>query len=191
MSIKVLVASKNPIKIQATKEAFDEYFPDVKITSIDINNLDPKNDFKKQLQWMNQPVGELETCEYSQERVKLIKNNYPNFDYYIGLEGGITQTRFGSYRIIVFCTIADPVHIETVRGCEIPLPIHWYEALTADPLLELGNIVEEASGIQNIKQKQGAIGFFTHNKINRKDILKETLIMCLIPFQNKTLFQIS
>ncbi|WP_455464901.1 inosine/xanthosine triphosphatase [Candidatus Hodarchaeum mangrovi] len=191
MSIKVQVASKNPIKIQAAKEAFETFFHDVKITPIDVTTLNSPNNYLNQVQWTNQPIGELETFEYSQRRVQLIRDYNPEFDYYVGLEGGISQTRFGTHRIIVFCTVADPVYIETVRGCEIPLPSHWYEALVDDPFLELGTIVDKASGIENIKQKQGAIGFFTDNKINRKDILKETLIMCLIPFRNRTLFQFS
>jgi len=191
LPIKVQVASKNPIKIQAAKEAFAVYSHDVQITPIDVSTFDSQNNYLKKLQWTDQPVGEVETFKYSQRRVQMIRDRNPEFDYYVGLEGGITKTRFGTYRIIVFCTVADHVHIETVRGCEIPLPSHWYEALVDDPFLELGTIVDKASGIQNIKQKQGAIGYFTSNKINRKDILKETLIMCLIPFRNRALFQIS
>ena len=47
------------------------------------------------------------------------------------------------------------------------------------------------SGISNIKQKEGAVGFLTRNVVTRFDILKQSVIMALIPFLNPTHFEIT
>lgn len=53
---------------------------------------------------------------------------------------------------------------------------------------ELGEIVTKASGVPNIKQKQGAIGFLTDSTLTRAAVIKHTIICALIPFLNPNHF---
>ncbi|MHA1974184.1 MAG: DUF84 family protein [Candidatus Hodarchaeales archaeon] len=183
MVIRVCVGSKNPIKVRATSLVFQESFSNVEIYSYDVSEFDSQEEVLK-----SQPIGEEETFNASQWRVKVLRQRFSEYDFYVGIEGGIAETIRGQARIILYSTVANNRNIVTIRGCEIPLPSGWFEELRKNKGLELGDVASEASGVENIKQKQGAVGYFTNNRVTRLDILKESLMMCLVPFQNEKLF---
>ncbi|MFX1284878.1 MAG: DUF84 family protein [Promethearchaeota archaeon] len=183
MVVRVLIASLNPVKIQATHEAFSSFFDNLDISNIGI--ISTENHLK------SQPLGEEETYEASRWRVKFAQKNNSEFDYYVGIEGGVVLTPQNQPRIVVYSSIGNHNIIETIRGCEIPLPRKWYTRLTDSPQLELGDLVTEISGISNIKQKEGAVGFLTQNIVKRFDILKQSVMIALIPFLNPTFFETS
>ena len=174
-----MVASKNPVKIKATKEAFHSFFKVFSVESSETVLTASKH---------TQPVGEDETREFSRSRILKVKELNPGYDFYVGIEGGIVKLNSKEARIIVYTSVGNHGKIETIRGCEIPLPIDWYKSLKEDEFRELGDLVEKESGVTNIKQKQGAVGYFTNNYVTRIDILKQSVIMALIPYRNEQLF---
>ena len=179
MGISILVASKNPIKIQASLEAFQPVFEQLRVDSCEIKIDRPNAD---------QPIGEEQTRQYSRMRVSEIRKKYPRYDYYIGIEGGIVKTLTNDSRIVVYTSIGDKDHIVTIRGCEIPLPDSWLEILTKKKYNELGDLVADVSGIKDIKRKQGAVGFFTKDNVKRIDVLRQSVFMALVPYMNPALF---
>ena len=186
MVVKVQILSINPIKIRATHEAFSSFFDNLNISNMEINGIDIIANHLK-----SQPVGEEETYKASRWRVKYAQKHNPRFDYYVGIEGGVVLTPQNHPRIIVYSSIGNHTIIETVRGCEIPLPHRWYKRLTDSPQLELGDLATEVSGIPNIKQKEGAVGFMTQNIVKRYDVLKQSVLVAMIPFLNPPLFEVS
>ncbi len=190
MVIRVLIASTNPVKIRAAREAFSCFQEEITFSSLNMKVIDPEWDLFK-----SQPLGEDETYKNSRLRVKHIRKHNPDFDFFIGIEGGIVYTQHNQARIVVYCSVGTHSAITTVRGCEIPLPDRWYEKLASvreksSLQLELGDLVAKISGITNIKQKNGAVGFLTQNIVTRFDILYQSMMMALIPFLNSTLFEI-
>lgn len=185
MVVRVLIASINPVKIRAAREAFSSFYEDLIVSNIEINEID-----STRIHLKSQPLGEEETYEASRWRVKYTRNNEPGFDFYVGVEGGVVLTPHNKPRIVVYSSVGNNSTIETVRGCEIPLPHEWYKRLLDAPQLELGDLITEISGVPNMKQKQGAVGFLTQNIVKRFDILKQSIMMALIPFLNSTLFEI-
>ncbi len=184
MVVRVLIASINPVKIRATREAFSSFYDNLNISNIGINGIVSTGNYLK-----SQPLGEEETYEASRWRVKYAQKYSTRYDYYVGIEGGVVSTPQNQPRIIVYSSIGNHKIIETVRGCEIPLPHRWFKRLTNSPKLELGDLATEVSGISNIKQKEGAVGFMTQNIVKRFDILKQSVIVALIPFLNPKLFE--
>jgi non-canonical (house-cleaning) NTP pyrophosphatase len=55
---------------------------------------------------------------------------------------------------------------------------------------ELGDVMDEVFGTDNIKQKGGAIGLLTHNQLSRSSVYHQALILALIPFVNPEHFPI-
>jgi len=183
MTVKILITSKNPIKILAAQHAFSCFYDNVSVVCLDIEDT---------LELNSQPVSERETYECSVRRVEYTRLNHPfktDIDYYVGIEGGIALTLQGNPRIIVYSTIGDHSVTNTVKGCEIPLPSQWYNELENNSQLELGDLVTRVSGVSNIKQKEGAVGFLTNGIVKRYDILKQSVIMALIPFLHPTLYE--
>ncbi|MHA1541558.1 MAG: DUF84 family protein [Candidatus Hodarchaeales archaeon] len=179
-NITILIASKNPVKIKASQEAFQPFFNNVKIDSCEVKLL---------LRDVDQPIGEEQTREFSRLRVSEARKEKIGYDFYIGIEGGIVKTSAGDVRIVVYSSVGDSNYTETIRGCEIPLPEEWFNALSNKKYGELGDLVEYVSGVQDIKRKQGAVGFFTKENITRYDVLKQSIIMALIPYLNPQLFE--
>ena len=179
MSTSVLVASRNPIKVKACLEGFKPFFENLEINSSEVI-LDRPN--------ADQPIGEYQTREFSQIRVMEARKANSGYDFYVGIEGGIVKTSAGDIRIVVYTSVGSKDHVVTIRGCEIPLPETWLESLTKKKYSELGDLVSHVSGIENIKRKQGAVGFFTKENVTRFDVLKQSVIMALVPFINPTLF---
>ena len=182
-SIRVLITSKNPVKIRATKDSFSSFYTNASYYTFEVKGCDLTDG-----NLTSQPIGEHETSEASRMRVKCARILKPDFNYYVGIEGGIVLKSDKIARIIVYTTIGNHDYIETVRGCEIPLPIDWFNALAENKGIELGDIVTKISGIDNIKQKQGAVGFLTNNVLKRVDILKHSVAMALIPFLKENFF---
>ena len=186
MTIEVLVVSRNPVKIRAAQEAFSSFYENVNLSNIEIFEIDPTGVHLK-----TQPFGEEETYETSRWRVKSARNHKRGFDFYVGIEGGVVLTPQNNPRIIVYSSVGKNSFIETVRGCELPLPQKFYNQLLNSTHPELGDLMTEISGIPNIKQKGGAVGILTQNVVTRFDILKQSVIMALIPFLNPHYFDIT
>jgi inosine/xanthosine triphosphatase len=177
--IRVLVASMNPVKIKATTDAFHLFFKTLKIDSKEV--IVPTAN-------ASQPIGENETRDHSKLRVVQARETYPGYDYYVGIEGGIVKVNSNKARIIVYSSVGHNIAIETIRGCGIPLPLEWYDLLTSHKYHELGDLAEQKSGVPNIKKKQGVVGFFSQNYVTRYDILKQSVIMALVPYLNSNIF---
>ncbi|MHA1976903.1 MAG: DUF84 family protein [Candidatus Hodarchaeales archaeon] len=178
-NVKVLVASKNPVKIKAASDAFLLFFKDPIIDSQEI--VVPTAN-------ASQPIGEEQTSEHSKLRVIHARKSYPGYDYYVGIEGGVVKVNSNDARIVVYSSIGQEVSIETIRGCGIPLPLEWYDSLSSHRYHELGDLAEQKSGVPDIKKKEGVVGFFSQNYVTRYDILKQSVIMALVPYLNPDIF---
>lgn len=176
----ILVASRNPVKIKATEKAFQPFFNELNIDNREV--ILPLRD-------ADQPIGEEQTREFSQLRVSEVRRGNVGYDFYVGVEGGIVKTYTGDTRIVVYSSVGQNDSIVTIRGCEIPLPEKWFDELSNKSYGELGDLVEYVSGVQEIKRKQGAVGFFTMDNVTRFDILKQSIIMALIPYLNPLIFK--
>lgn len=66
------------------------------------------------------------------------------------------------------------------------VPSIIYDTLINNPERELGEIMDELIGENNIKQKGGSTAIFTDNRIMRKDVFKRDIILALVPFVNST-----
>ena len=74
---KVVIASKNPVKINATKKAFERVF----------NNQFEFEGFSADSLVSDQPMNNLETLTGAMNRLKNIK--HLKADYFVSIEGGV------------------------------------------------------------------------------------------------------
>ena len=180
--MKVLITSKNPVKIKAVEKAFNNLFnKSFSFTSIDLN------DFSINL--ISQPLNETETRKTCEERIKQIIKIKKGFDFYVSIEGGINYKKTGLNTIVIFTAIAYKDNTPTViKGCEVPLPIVWINLLKEDKSLELGDVIDEYLGEKDLKKRGGAVGILTNNHIKRFDLLYQACCCALIPYTNPNLF---
>ena len=171
--MKVLVGSKNPVKIEATKEAFKKYFDDIEVLGIEVDSNVSK-----------QPIG-METFVGAKNRVEELKKF--EADFYVGIEGGIMNMFDNWFAFAVVC-ISDK-HGRYGYGVTSFFQLPQIVIKEIKNGKELGEVMDELTKKENIKQKEGAIGILTNGVIDRKSLYVPAIVCALIPFLNKGLFE--
>ncbi len=110
-------------------------------------------------------------------RVHNAKQRITDGDFYVGLEAGIDGDVTFAWMIIESATQRGES-----RSASLMLPPEVLSKL-ADAN-ELGDVMDEVFGTDNIKQKGGAIGLLTQHHLTRSSVYHQALILALIPFTN-------
>lgn len=176
--MKILVGSKNPVKINSVKEAFEKYFTDVEVFGVEVSSGVPA-----------QPIND-ETYEGARTRAMNLKKTNDEqklyADYFVGIEGGI-QKQFGRWFAFgCMCIIDNDAKIGFGTSPHFELPHSVIDKLLAG--IELGDVMDEIMNMENTKQKHGAIGYFTNGVMERKELYLQGLIVAIIPFLHTKLF---
>jgi inosine/xanthosine triphosphatase len=185
----VFVGSKNPVKINATKIEFSKAFPKQKIEIIAIEVCSSVS---------NQPVGLNSVTQGAINRAHNALNKakekfFNYFDaeeeiYAVGIEAGFIPipSSISGYLDYQFCAVIDrEENISIASGSGLDFPPKIVKTLIKDPTIELGTIMGEISGDENIKYRGGAIGFYSKGRITRTEITQQSVQMALIPFLNR------
>jgi inosine/xanthosine triphosphatase len=176
--MKVLVGSKNPVKIEAVKEAFSKYFPDLEVFGISADS-----------RVSAQPVNG-ETFEGAKNRAMELKqiNTKENLgaNYFVGIEGGIAEFFNKWFALGLMCIIDTDGKIGFGTSPLFELPYSVTKELLNG--IELGEVMDRLTGDHNTKQKSGAIGYFTNGVMDRKSLYVPGLITAMIPFLHKDFF---
>lgn len=172
--LTVAVASANPVKINAAKQAFSLVDQkEVEIHSVSVDSGVP-----------DQPMSYEETRLGAQVRVENLVAA-TRADYYIAYEGGVDVFEDGPKTFAVLC-ISNGQDIIFGQTATLPIPVKVYERLLAGE--ELGVAMDKLFNTVNIKQKGGAIGQLTKGLETRLSIYQSATILTLSRFTNKALF---
>ena len=171
--MKVLVGSKNKVKIEAAKEAFLEYYDNIEAIGIPADSNVPE-----------QPVNE-DIYKGARNRVdnliKYAKENNIEVDYYAAIESGITNG-LGKWMIINVAVIKDKDGFETYgSSAGFPVPEKYVDRIISE---DLGTVMDDIFKEDDLRSKQGGIGLLTREKIDRKNLSKGAFIMALTEIIN-------
>jgi inosine/xanthosine triphosphatase len=174
--IKVIVASKNPVKLQAVRLGFEEMFPK---QDFDFSSLEVPSGVS------DQPASDLETLQGARNRALRATELFPQADYWVGVEGGIEDD---GKDMCAFAWIY--VHSKQKSGKgrtgTFFLPPEISKLVRSG--IELGEADDMVFGTENSKQANGAVGILTENVIDRAMLYKQAVILALIPFKNGKLY---
>jgi inosine/xanthosine triphosphatase len=176
-TVRVMVGSKNPVKINAANDALSLLCSEMTIESVGVTAPSGVPD---------QPMTEDETKLGAVNRV-LHCRQYHQADYYMAMEGGVHLFDFGP-ATFAYVAIANNVNEEPSigRGALLPLPMPVYEALQAGE--ELGHVMDRLFNTDNIKQKGGAIGLLTNHVATRQGNYTQALVLAMAPFMYPDFF---
>ncbi len=178
---KVIIASKNPVKIEAVCRSFKKMLPDKEFEFIGIS---VSSDIPQQ------PFSNQETFAGAHNRVMNASRQIPSADFYVGIEGGIEIiNREGKEEMENFAwvIIKSGNQIGKSRTGTFFLPPKIIELIKAGK--ELGDADDIVFNRHNSKQQNGASGILTGNAIDRTTYYTEALILALIPFRNVDLYR--
>lgn len=172
-----MVASINPVKINAARQGFGKMFPK-KTWSI--------KGYQIASQVSRQPMTSRQTLKGAMNRVENAIKSYKDFNYYVGIEGGIKSINQDMYAF-AWVVVADHQRISKSETNSFLLPNPVTELIKEGR--ELGDVMDILFSKKNVKQKQGAIGILTEGLIDRTMLYIPAIITALIPFKKPELYE--
>jgi inosine/xanthosine triphosphatase len=173
---KVIVASTNPVKIQAARLGFEKMFPD---QAFDVTPL------KIDSQVSDQPMSSEETLQGALNRAMAAARQAPDANYWAGIEGGV-EDQGDEMIAFAWIVIYTPGLVGKGRTGTFYLPAPIVELIRQGK--ELGEADDIVFKQSNSKQANGAIGILTRNVIDRSGLYEHAVILALVPFKNPGLY---
>jgi inosine/xanthosine triphosphatase len=186
---KIVVASNNPVKIQAALNGFNRIFPD---ETFEATALEVPSGVSRQ------PGSDEETLRGARNRVAEARKRAPEADYWIGLEGGVGPSRVGMGEVDSGDKIAEMtayawIVVQSIdqtgesRTGAFTLPKAVADLVREGK--ELGEADDQVFGQTNSKQASGAIGLLTGGAVDRAQLYEQGVILALVPFKNPELYK--
>lgn len=173
--IRIVVASKNPVKLDAVKEGLAAFIPE----ELEIIGVSVESGVS------DQPMSDAETLNGAVNRVNAALEQFPSHDYYVGLEGGVEQTISG-LMAFAWMVISNGEKIGKARTASFFLPPEVAKLVHGG--MELGHADDVVFRKNNSKQQNGAIGLLTADVITRHSLYVPAVQMAFIPFLNPGLY---
>lgn len=172
--MKIVVASRNPVKLRAVEAAFAQVFPG---ESLQFDSADVGSGVS------DQPMSDDETRRGARKRARNARAAAPEARFWVGLEGGIEVIDGQLMAFAWMAVLGMDERIGEARTVTLPLP----PAIKAliDEGLELGEANDRVFSTINSKQKGGAFGLLTNGLYTRESVYTEALTVALIPFINE------
>jgi inosine/xanthosine triphosphatase len=164
--MNIVVGSTNPVKVGAVEEAFKRYFPDCSVIG-----HEAKSGVSEQ------PRSEEETINGAINRAK---NSIGANDYGVGVEGGVCVINNKMFDCAWVAIIDKTGEIGLSGGLYFELPKKIADKISAGG--ELGPIMNEMTGEENVKQKMGAIGIFSKGQLDRKQAYVQIVLSAMVKF---------
>lgn len=170
----VVVASKNPVKINATRRAFEIQFPG-KAVHIESTEAESGVD--------DQPFSDEETRHGAINRAHNAGEALPKADFWVGLEGGV-DTFNGQLMTFAWMAVLGPGgRTGAARTTTLPLPPAVRRLVESG--MELGEANDRVFDTENSKHAGGAFGLLTDGRLTREGVYTEALVLALVPFVNE------
>jgi inosine/xanthosine triphosphatase len=174
--MRVVVASRNPVKLRAAAQAFERAFPD---RPIEVGGIDVSSGVSAQ------PMSDAETRVGAQNRVVAARRAAAYADWWVGIEGGVEEGASGMLAF-AWVVVADAERRGRARSLSFALPEALAERISMG--MELGEADDEVFGRTDSKRRDGAIGLLTGGLIDRTALYEPPVVAALIPALNPGLY---
>ncbi|MBI5804112.1 inosine/xanthosine triphosphatase [Candidatus Pacearchaeota archaeon] len=177
--MKINVASKNPVKVEAVREVLSNYQDLVNYEIIGVETNSGVSEQPKSLE---------ETVQGAINRATAVFNGCA---YSFGIESGlmlVPQTKTGSMDFCA-CAIYDGKNYHLGLSCAFEFPIKVTQMIHEQEID--ANEAFYRSGLttdRKIGSSEGSIGMLTRGRVSRKDYTKQAIQMALIHLENKELY---
>ena len=173
---KIIVASRNPVKIDSALAGFREMFPERTFTAEGVSVPSGVSD---------QPLGDEETYQGAWNRVQAARAARPDADFWVGIEGGNIR-RGDEMEVMAWIIVLSPDRLGKARTAGFYLPPRVIELI--DQGYELGHADDIVFGVDNSKQTGGSSGLLTDGVMDRRRFYVPAVVLALIPFLQRELY---
>lgn len=173
--MKVVVGSKNPVKLQATRNVLEKIYTELEIQAIDVDSEVP-----------DQPIGLKTTVQGAINRAK--NAFYSDFDLSVGIESGLLEVPHSitGYLDLQWCAIYDgeKITLGVSAGFEYP-PMVIEQVLGGR---EVGDVMDQVTGVDKLGQKTGAVSHLTQGMLDRTGNTEQCVLMAMVPRMNEGVY---
>jgi inosine/xanthosine triphosphatase len=177
-ALHVVVGSKNPVKVNAAKNAISMLYPDHQLTCEGMHA--PSGVAEQPMTSEETRIGAINRVNYCQANAKA--------DFYVAMEGGVDRFEYGP-ATFAYIVIANHERESIGRGAIMPIPESVYQALAAGE--ELGPLMDTLFNTKNVKQKGGAIGLLTNGNATREGNYTHAMVLAMAPFLHPDLYPVN
>ena len=175
---RVIIASTNPVKIEATRRAFFEVFPD---KDFSFEGSEAASGVS------HQPMTDEETFHGAINRVSFIEKEHPKADFWVGIEGGVEDIENELHQFSwTYVKSRDGRQGKGRSATYIAPPI--YRKMVVEEGKEIGEVGDKVFNLKNTKQNYGASGLLTGGIIDRVELDRHATIFALIPWISRDLY---
>ncbi|SFR38163.1 inosine/xanthosine triphosphatase [Halogeometricum limi] len=163
--MRIAVGSGNPVKRDATERVFDSAAVVAEPVSSGVSE---------------QPTGHDETRTGAENRA-LACLDADAYDLGVGIEGGVA--RFAGRDdlfLVMWAAVTDGTRWGRGTGPSLRLPETIADRVDAGE--ELGPVMDDVLGTNDVAKKQGAAGAFTAGRLSRTDALESAVVSAAAPF---------
>ncbi len=166
--MKIAVGSNNPVKVGAVRSVVLQIWPQIQILPVSVNpGVRPM------------PLSDKECITGARNRAQAALE-MTGSDMGVGLEGGVNSGPVG-LMLLGWVAIIDSNRREGVGGtARIPLPQGIARRVRDGD--ELGDVIDEILGEEDIKMRGGTVGALTSGLVLRKDAFAMAVAFALSPF---------
>jgi len=175
--MKIIVSSKNPVKLEATKAGFESFFSDAEVEGISVESG-----------VSDQPMSDDETLNGARNRATNALIEHSEADFWVGIEGGVHRDADGLTAFAWVVVRGRKITGES-RTTTFRLPPEVSELI--DRGYELGTANDMLFNEHNSKQQSGAVGLLTNNAITRMQLYMQAVQLALIPFLNVEMYRVN
>lgn len=171
MNQTVIVASTNPVKIEAVRLGFSRIFPDQQYVFQGVSVPSGVS---------LQPMSRTETLSGALNRANAAAERHPDAAYHVGIEGGVEEID-GRLEVFAWVIVRSAAIIGRAQTGIFILPDEVAQLIHQG--MELGEADDVVFGRANSKQANGSIGLLTDDTITRTSYYVDAVVMALIPFK--------
>lgn len=173
--MKIIVASKNPNKVEAVKETFAEYeFTNLAISSVEALNAP------------EQPIGMDAICTGAKGRAEEV---FSDCDLSVGIESGVLIIENKTMINLCVCSLYNGREhfLGVSSGFGIPENIAKYvrEGKNISEACKLAGITDH----EYLGYAQGLIGILSKGKLDRKKYTKQAIEMALMHYNGNEMYE--
>ena len=173
--MKIVVASKNPVKLKATQNILEKIYSAVEVEDRDVDSGVP-----------DQPIGLEVTVQGAINRAKNAFS--PAFDLSVGIESGLLEVPHSitGYLDLQWCAIYDgeKITLGVSAGFEYP-PMVIEQVLGGK---EVGDVMDQVTGVDKLGQKTGAVSHLTQGMLDRTGNTEQCVLMAMVPRMNEGVY---
>ncbi len=175
---KIVVGSTNPVKIEAVRRVAQRVWRAVHVEGIAAES-------GVSVQPLSDEESIAGAIQRAQQALALHKATLPADGSWaetlgVGVEGNTVDTAYGMFSTAWIAVIDTTGQIGLGSSGRFALPDSVAAAIRDGG--ELGPLMDQLIGGHNIKQKQGAVGIFTHGLLGRTEALEVGVICALCRF---------